>query len=235
MRSVLVLVIGLLPASSWKNRLLNLLGHNIDPTASIAPVLILGRTRLIVGPAATIGPLNAFRNISTTRIGAACEIGQLNWFTAAPFIVDGSPNPDAAIFEMGEAASLTNRHYIDAGGGVFLGAYSLVAGVRSTFMTHWVDVVSNTMNTKPIRIGARSMVASNCQLLPGAVVPDRSIVAMGSTVVTALRGEEQLFTGTPAKPKKPLPPSRFWTRTSGPVLPFWRVTPSERQIEREDS
>jgi acetyltransferase-like isoleucine patch superfamily enzyme len=217
-----VLVVGLLPAGSWKNRLLNLLGHDIDPMARIAPIVILGRTHLSVGPRATIGPLNAFRNISTVRIGAACEVGQLNWFTAAPFIVDGSPNPDAAVFEMGEAASLTNRHYIDAGGGVFLGAYSLVAGVRSTFMTHGVDVVSNTMSTKPIRIGTRSMVASNCQLLPGAVVPDRSVVAMGSTVVTALQGEEQLFTGTPAKAKKTLPPSRFWTRTNGPVLPYWR-------------
>jgi acetyltransferase-like isoleucine patch superfamily enzyme len=221
MRSVLVLVVGLLPPGSWKNRLLNLLGHDIDPTATIAPVLIIGRTRLSVGPRVIIGPLNAFRDVSFVRIGAACQIGQLNWFTAAPLLVDGSPNPDAAVLEMGEAAQLTNRHYFDAAGGVFLGAYSVVAGVRSTFMTHGIDVVDNSMSTKPIRIGERSMVGSNCQLLPGALVPDRSVVAMGSTVVTALQGEEQLFAGAPAKAKKNLPASRFWTRTSGPVLPFW--------------
>jgi len=201
-RSLLVLVVGLLPPSSLKNRLLNLLGHDVDPTATIAPVVIVGRTRLSVGPRASIGPLNIFRDVSIVRIGAACDIGQLNWFTAAPLLVDGSPNPVAAVFEMGEAASLTNRHYVDAAGGEFLGAYSLVAGVRSTFMTHGVDVVDNSMSTKPIRIGERSTVGSNCKLLPRAMVPGRSVVAMRSTVVAALQGDEQLFAGAPAKAKK---------------------------------
>jgi hypothetical protein len=44
-----VLVVGLLPASWWKNRLLNLLDHDVDRTATIAPVLIIGRTHLSVG------------------------------------------------------------------------------------------------------------------------------------------------------------------------------------------
>jgi hypothetical protein len=117
-RSLLVLTVGLLRPSSLKNRLLNLLGHDVDPTATIAPVVIMGRTRLSVGPRASIGPLNVFRDVSVVRIGAACEIGQLNWFTAAPLLVGGSPSPDAAVFEMGEAAALTSRHYVDAAGGV---------------------------------------------------------------------------------------------------------------------
>lgn len=221
MRSLLVLAIGLLPSSFWKNRLLNMLGHDIDPSATIAPIVITGRTRLSVGARVKIGPLNVFRDVLFVRIGTACEMGQFNWFTASPFLVDGSPNSDAAVLEMGNSAALTSRHYVDASGGVFLGAYSLVAGVRSTFMTHGVDVVENSMSTKPIRIGEHSMVGSNCQLLPGALVPDRSVVAMGSTVVTALDGEEQLFAGAPAKAKKGLPPSRFWSRTNGPVLPYW--------------
>ena len=81
-RGLLVLIVGLLPASAIKNRLLNLLGHDIHPTAMISPILIrnvgritaeehvrinLGNTLQTSGPLASVPTPSSARGTSSGR------------------------------------------------------------------------------------------------------------------------------------------------------------------------
>ncbi|WP_421732397.1 acyltransferase [Cellulomonas sp.] len=210
------LLVGLLPASGVKNWMLGRLGHDVHTTASIAPTLILGRVHLDIDAHARIGPLNALRS-TNLRVGEHAEIGQLNWISAAPFLVSESSVDIAGSLVLGAHSSLTNRHYLDTSGGVQVGAFATVAGVRSVFMTHGIEAADNTLVTRAIRIGDYAMVGGSCKFVPGAVVPDRSIVGMGSVVIRGLTLAGALYAGSPATFKRAATQGAYFSRTVGKV------------------
>ena len=150
------------------------------------------------------------------------EIGQFNWFSAAPFLVEESVSPIAGQFLLCAHASFTSRHYVDASGGVLIGEYATVAGVRSTFMTHGIDVEDNVLDSAPINVGRYAMVGGGCNLVMGASVPDYSLVAMGSVVIQGLDEPYSLYAGAPAKFKRALPVGAYSKRTTGAVPPRTR-------------
>jgi len=221
-KAILTFLTGLLPACAVKNRLLTLFGHDVHPTASLAPILIIGKiTHLSVGAGVTVGPLTAFRNVPRVELCERCELGQLNWISAAPFLLAGSPVPDAGLFRLGPDSSVTNRHYFDVSGGVIIGPYTTVAGVHSVFMTHGIDVGDAVLDTAPIRVGHHCMVGGCCHFVLGSEVPDYSVVAMGSVVVRGLQEPQSIFGGTPARRLRELAPGKYHTRTKGPIGPRW--------------
>lgn len=219
MRALLQLFVGLWLPSQFKNRALSVLGHDIHPTARVAPILLLGTTTLTVKRAASIGALTSFRSVNAV-LEESSEVGQLNWISAAPFLVSSSDEVNAGCFTLGAHASFTNRHYVDASGGVVIGEFATVAGVRSVLMTHGIDVTDATLVTRGIRVGEYSMVGSTTSLVPGSSVPDYAVVAMGSVVVAGLDRPCALYAGTPAEFKKDLnPDARYFTRLTGTIPP----------------
>ena len=217
MKALLSTFVALWPAGRVKNALLNRLGHKVDRTASIAPILVLGGSKLQVAPQSRIGPLSAFRSVRVV-LETASEIGQLNWISAAAFLVKPSESRIRGMFILGEHASLTNRHYIDASGGVRIGRFATVAGVRSVFFTHGIDVSLNGLVTGPIEIGEYAMVGSSVNVALGSTVPGYSVVGMGSTVVPGMTESGMLYVGTPARAKKPVDVSApYFRRTIGAV------------------
>jgi len=210
-------LVGLLPAGRLKNRLMSMTGHAVHPTARVHPVLLLGATRMEVGRGARIGSLNVFRSVTRAVVANDAEIGPLNWFVAGPFLVSESSSEIAGMLLLDEHSSVTNRHYFDVSGGVHVGAFTTVAGVRSSFLTHGIDVTDNVMDTAPIVLGDHSMVGSNCKLVLGATVPARSVVAMGSVVVPGLKEPDSLYAGAPAVRKKAVDIGRYGSRVSGAV------------------
>ena len=217
MKQLLSAVVGILPSNRGKNFLLNRLGHTVSMSASIGPILLLGRTTLVVGDGARIGPFNVFRQVSRAEVGDKAEIGQFNWISAAPFLVDESTSPISGQFLLGAHASFTSRHYVDASGGVSIGDYATVAGVRSVFMTHGIDVEDNVLDTCPIHVGKYAMVGGGCNLVMGSIVPESSLIAMGSVVIRGLEQTHSLYAGAPAQFKKTLPEGAYVARTTGAV------------------
>jgi hypothetical protein len=57
------------------------------------------------------------------------------------------------VFKIGEHSAVTSRHYLDCTGGVTVGAFSTVAGARSTIFTHQVDITQSRQVWRPVRIG----------------------------------------------------------------------------------
>lgn len=220
MRTIVSLMVGLMPATRLKIILFNLMGHRIHSTASIGPILLLGPTILDVDANARIGPLTCFRGLTRVTLGEAAEIGQLNWISAAGFLVEDSSSSSAGTLTLGTHAALTNRHYLDASGGIVIGRYATIAGVRSVFMTHGIDVRDNCLDTAPIEIGEYAMVGGSCKFVMGSHVPPMSVVAMGSTVVRGLTATRTLYAGNPARGKREISMNaEYFTRQTGKVYP----------------
>lgn len=182
-RTALVAIFALLPASRFKNTMLRRLGWTIGLGVRLGPCLALRVRVATVGDRADIGPFNVLRNLARLEIGPGARIGQWNFLTASHHMtVAGGPGS----FMLGSEASLTSRHYVDCTGGVQIGAFTTVAGERSTFITHGISWVTSDQTYGAITIGEFCLLSSNVQVAPGSNVGDRIIVGMGATIAGEL-------------------------------------------------
>jgi acetyltransferase-like isoleucine patch superfamily enzyme len=208
-------VVALLPRSRVKNRLLTALGWQVHPTARVGICLIQRVDRLVVGERCVVGHANVLRDLHHVTFGPGARMGRWNWVSGARMLKE---DPSRHHLELGRESALMSRNYVDASGGVRIGEFTTVAGVRSTFITHGIDLHDSEQRTAPIEVGAFSIVSSNVRLVPGAVVPDHSLVAMGAVVTPGLVEPYRLYAGAPATARRPLDPeSGYFTRTIGPV------------------
>jgi acetyltransferase-like isoleucine patch superfamily enzyme len=94
---------------------------------------------------------------------------------------------------------ITDGHRIDFTDRVEIGRRAIIGGRNSSLWTH------NRQRTAPLRVGEFAYVASEIRMTPGAAVPARSIVGVGSVVVDDLAEHVgTLIAGVPAKVLKPL-------------------------------
>ena len=197
-RNAVVLFFGILPASKFKNLLLRICGMPIKLSAKIHPQLILGGGRITAGENSLIRPFNIFRNIDL-EIGANTIIGSWNWISAATAL--STLESFRGSLRLGDHSSINSRHYFDCSGGVVIGRYSDVAGVRSTFITHFVDTKEAVQTCRSIQIGDYVSLSSNLKVAPGANVGDRSLVAMGSILTSHIFPENSFIAGMPGRLK----------------------------------
>lgn len=213
------LVICLLP---WliKRRVLSFFfGYRLSPDARIGYAFVFPR-RLEMEAGASIGNLTVVQGISLLRMEHASHLGRLNWVSGFPkgpskhFEAEPEREPSLIIRRH---AAITNRHLIDCSGRVEIGEFSTFAGFRSQILTHSIDLHEGRQATRPISIGAYCFVGTGCILLPGARLPDRSVLAAGSVLTrTEVEDPSGLYAGAPAKFKKPLPADwRYFNRTEG--------------------
>jgi acetyltransferase-like isoleucine patch superfamily enzyme len=198
----------LLPPSRAKNRLLSALGHPVHPTARAGMCLVLRVAEFSVGADTVIGHGNVFRSLRAVRLGADVILGQLNWLSVAPTLVLSEPGHGVAV--LGDHAVLSNRHYLDCSGGLWLGEFATIAGIRSTVLTHSVDLESGKQTLAPVVLDRRAFVGTNCVIMPGTRLAERAVLATGS--VTTLAGHYGLHTlhgGVPAKPIRPIDGAYF--------------------------
>ncbi|HEX7308391.1 hypothetical protein [Lentzea sp.] len=190
----------LLPPGRLKNRVLVLLGHDIAPSARIGVCLVLGGTAVRVGAGSVVGHGNTFRGLRSLDIGADAIIGQFNWFSTAPSLRDDSHGLDG-IVRIEDHAVMTSRHYVDASGGLLLGSFASIAGVRCTVLTHTVDLETGKQTTAPAVLAEHAFLSTNCLLMAGCRLEPRAVLAAGSvTAIGQTYRANTLFGGVPAKP-----------------------------------
>ncbi|MFD5826116.1 acyltransferase [Lentzea sp. NPDC060358] len=189
----------LLPPGRLKNRVLRLLGHDIAPTARIGLCLVVGGTAVRVGAGSVVGHGNVFRGLRSLEIGADVIIGQFNWFSTAPSLRDGGGLD--GVVRLDDHAVMTSRHYVDASGGLRLGRFASIAGVRCTVLTHTVDLETGKQTTAPAVLAEHAFLSTNCLLMAGCVLEPRAVLAAGSvTAIGQSYRRNTLFGGVPAKP-----------------------------------
>jgi acetyltransferase-like isoleucine patch superfamily enzyme len=198
---MMLLLIGLLPASPSKNRMLNFVGRGwqIHADTHFGPTLLLGVERFATGAGTRIGFANVFRDLRTVELGAHVAIGQFNWFSAALYLVSADGDAAHASLVCGDYCLIVSRHYVDCTGGVVLGADSGFAGLRTTVLTHSVDMREDRMQVETLRFGDHSVVFACSTLLVGAELGDWCFVAAGSVVQSRLTESYVVYGGAPAK------------------------------------
>ncbi|TSE00413.1 hypothetical protein FOS14_08325 [Skermania sp. ID1734] len=198
MRELFHLIAWLLPASSVKNRLLRLFGHDIAASARIGPTLALGVEHVVVGERAAISPGNVLRGMRLFDIGEEVTIGSWNTFSAHPGYRVADPNAGCAILDRG--SSVTSRHYFDCSGKLHVQEFAVIAGHHTTILTHEIALDRNVQTAGVVMIGARSAVMTNCVMLKGACLPPMSILGANS-MLTRSKTEllPGLYGGSPAR------------------------------------
>lgn len=204
----------LLPRGPAKNRLLQLLGHDVALDAVVHPSLVKDVGAISIGSGAHLGFANVIRGLHSLRLGDHAILGNWNWVSAvAAFDVQG-PWGDLSI---GHHAAVTSRHYIDASGTVSVGDFTTVAGVRSTIVTHGIDWRSSEQRARGVVIGSRCLVGSNCTFAPGSVVPDGSVLGMGAAVGPGLTEEGALHLAPRAATVRSGLTGAYFSRPAGAV------------------
>ncbi len=163
LRAVLVLIVGVLPASTTKNKLLNALGHDVHKSAVIDPVVIFNVGRMQVDSDARISIGNVFKNLRGARVGSYTLIGPWNFIWANPKF-RSSPEADpehVGVFSIGKSCLITRRHNLDASGGIVISDWSGLAGRSITMMSHSYDPKRHVMACAVTSMEESSYVASS--------------------------------------------------------------------------
>jgi acetyltransferase-like isoleucine patch superfamily enzyme len=155
------------------------------------------------------------------RLGARARIGNLNWVSAAPsnspvhFAAQQNRRPELII---AEHAAITNRHLVDCTNSVRVGRFSTVAGFRSQFLTHSIDIREARQWSRPIEIGEYCFVGTGCIMLGGSRLPNYSVLGAGSLLRNPYDQERGIYAGVPAVRKKDLPKDwKYFNRSEGYV------------------
>lgn len=158
--------------------------------------LVLGVRKLSLGDHVRIGHLNIIRGGDEVEIGRYCDIIRLNEINSIPD--PDVVNPVDPTLHVGAGSIITTGHKIDFTDRVEIGRRTIIGGRNSSLWTH------NRQRTQPITIGDFAYVGSEIRLAPGASIPPRCVVGIGSVVVGRIDAEGWLIAGVPAKPIKAL-------------------------------
>jgi len=158
--------------------------------------LVIGVKDLTLGDHVRIGHLNIIRGGDEVTLGRYSELLRLNEINSMP--EPDVVNPVDPRFSLGPGSIITAGHKIDFTDRVEIGRRTIIGGRNSSLWTH------NRQRTLPIRIGDFAYIGSEIRMAPGASIPSRCIVGIGSVITGCLTDEEHLIAGVPAKPIKEL-------------------------------
>lgn len=201
-KTLLVLLVGFLPAAPIKNRLLNVLGHQIHPTAKVDPIVLFKVLRVEIGARTHIWSGNTFKNLRGLRIGADGTMMRWNRVTAIPSFrrTEGADPETVGILSLGDHVLITKGHALDCSGGFFMDDWSAIAGRETLVYSHSYDPSTHTLSCAPTRIGEKAFIAARTTLGMGATLPHHSVLAMGGVLMPGATKSNTLYGGVPAKP-----------------------------------
>jgi acetyltransferase-like isoleucine patch superfamily enzyme len=207
-----------------RRRFLNrFFGHKIDPGARIGLSWIFPGSVLTMGPGARIGHLNVIRSVEEVRLGEQAAIGTMNWITdnlagyRGPVSVNCGCQRRSRL-TLDRFAAITSRHYFDCSEEITIGEHTVAGGIRSVWQTHYLDLDALEQTCQPITVGASCFISTNCLLLGGAVLPDKTVLGAGSVLISEQSDSFSLYAGSPATKKKAFGSDfPFFNRTVEPI------------------
>ncbi len=159
-------------------------GYKIHPTAHIGFSFIIPR-ELEMGRHCKIGHFCVCRNIDRLEMGDESGMGSFH-------LITGIPTTNKNHFQhvenrrcemvLGRCVGIPSRKFFDCNGGIYIGDYTTVAGQWTQFLTHAIDIYHSRQDAKPIRIGKYCFIGTGCIVLPGAVLPDYSVLGAGAVL-----------------------------------------------------
>ena len=194
------IIIMLIPWRLRRKLLVWRYGWEIDPSARIGKSILLPR-KLKMGPKSRIHTGVICKGIDLLEMGEDSGIASFTYIT-------GFSTADKRWYKhipdrkcelvLGKSAGITSRHFVDCKGGVYIGDFTTVTGIRSQILTHSIDVYNNRQDAKHVKIGRYCFLGTGCILLPGCELPDYSILGAGSVLTKKLDRAGCLYAGSPA-------------------------------------
>lgn len=206
MRDLLTTVFFVLPPSRLKNRLLNLVGHDVHLSARIGICLVRHVDRFEIGEGARIGHFNAFGRLVKVHMGRESRIVMFNWILGGSGLEPGTKaHPQLRTLEMGAQSHIISSHYLDCGGGLSLADKSWITGTRSTVLSHAFDPREGGVMLAPVALQEGAVVATSCTMLPGTEVGQGALLAAGSATWTGQKLQGGfIHGGVPARRLSPI-------------------------------
>ena len=219
LRTLLTASTLLLPWSIRRKLLERWLGYRLHPTSRVGLSWVFPK-HLVLEAHTSIGNLTVCKGLSLLQLGEHATIGNGNWITGFPtgpsrhFAHQPERAPELIL---GRHTAVTNRHLIDCTSRVTIGAFTTFAGFNSQILTHSIDLEECRQSSAPVTIGDHCFVGTNCVLLGGASLPDRSVLGAKSLLNRAFEQGEYLYGGVPAKPIKAMPAEKmaYFRRETG--------------------
>jgi acetyltransferase-like isoleucine patch superfamily enzyme len=180
-------------------------------------VLLANVRRMEVEAGASIAFGSVFRNLELLRLAESATIGSWNWVTAAAMFAPFDAGLGEGSLVVGASTAITSRHYLDCTGGITLGRMTTIAGVRSTWFTHRINLAESVQFSAGTWVGDHCFTASGVQVGPGVTIASDSVVAMGSVVTRSLDQQGRLYGGVPARDLGAAKNSGYVRRTVGRV------------------
>jgi len=196
----------LLPPSRLKNRLLNMVGHDIHPTARVGIGLAQSVDRFELAAGVRIGNWNAFRFLKLVQLGEGSRIVMFNWILGGSGFEPGEDTYGLRrTLKLGNQSHVISFHFLDCGGGIVLEDNCWITGIRSTVLTHAFDPVNGGLILEPVTLEKAAAVSTNCTLLPGVTIGEGALLAAGSTAWTRQQvAAAHLHGGVPARRLTPI-------------------------------
>ena len=107
---------------------------------------------------------------------------------------------------LGRGVGIPSRKFFDCNGGIYIGDFTTVAGQRTQFLTHSIDIYHARQDARPIHIGKYCFIGTGCIVLPGASLPDYCVLGAGSVLNKQQDQVGAIYAGVPAILKKRLNP-----------------------------
>lgn len=214
-------VLCLMPWSLRRPLLEKFFGYRFGTGARISICSWIYPNVLEMGPFARIGPLNVAVHLERIVLGERSTVGRGNWITGYPlssnlhFSHRSDRDPSLIV---GAHSAITKSHHVDCTDRIEIGEFSTIAGYRSQFLTHSIDIHTNRQDCKPISVGNYCFVGTSCVFLGGAALPDCSVLGASSVMNKRFSEVHFLYAGNPAHQVKPIDSNAaYFTRTKGYV------------------
>lgn len=197
-------------------------GYKLHPTSKIGLSFIYPRY-LEMRAGASIGHFNVAIHLDKVIMGENSSIARGNWITGFPkgrkgghFEHDENRRPELII---GKEVGITKNHHIDCTNSVKIGDYTTVAGYKSQFLSHSIDIYEGRQDSHPIVIGDYCFISTDVKILGGSALPSYSVLAAGAVLSKEYKDEWVVYGGVPAKPLKEIPKSaKYFSRKRGFVV-----------------
>lgn len=197
-----------LPWSVRRTALNFFFGYRIDRSAKIGLSIVLA-DQLEMAQGSRIKHGVVCKNIDRLALGPDSGIASATFITGFSTknitVFSSSPGRRCEL-ELGRGAGITSRQFIDCNGGVYIGDYATIAGLRTQILTHSVNVYTNRQEARPVHIGRYCFVGTGCIILPGAALPDYCVLGAGSVLNKSFTETHALYAGNPAILRKKLDP-----------------------------
>lgn len=218
LKLLISIILCFLPWSIRRLCLEKFFGYKIDKSARIGFSVVLP-DYLEMGSGAVIGNFNVIINLWTVKMERLSSIRRGNWITGYPKYgkhFQSSVGRESSLV-LGIDSGITKNHLIDCTDLVSIGDYTSIGGYGTQILSHSTSIEFNEQRCKPILIGRQCFVGTRSIILPGSVLPDKSVLGAGAVLQKKFEEPGCLYAGVPAEKKKNLDPGlKFINRISRP-------------------